>query len=81
MSEHHALFVQRALSVCRRFAFSEAVSSVQDIVQDVGVRLRSEKVNGRRTALKPSCCCLKTIVLKSAACALAFWLLDIAGVV
>ncbi len=44
----------------------EAVSSVQDLVQDLGARLRSEKVMGRRTALKPSCCCRNTIVLKSA---------------
>ena len=55
-------------SIGVRFTFREAVSSVQGMVQDLGGRLRSENVNGRRTALKPSCCCLKTIVLKSATC-------------
>ena len=48
--------------------FRLLVSSLQGLVQSLGVRLRSEKVNGRRTALKPSCFCLNTTVLKSATC-------------
>ncbi len=48
--------------------FRLVVSSVQGLVQVLGVRFRSEKVMGRRTALNPSCLCLKTIVLKSATC-------------
>ena len=50
-------------------ALRYAVSSVQAKVQDLGVSCRSLKVMGSRTALKPSSCCLNTIVLKSPTCA------------
>jgi len=59
--------VKAAHEDCVR-TFRLVVSSVQGLVQVLGVRFRSEKVMGRRTALNPSCFCLKTIVLKSATC-------------
>ncbi len=48
--------------------FRLAVSSMQGLVHILGARLRSEKVMGSRTALKPSCFCRKTTVWKSATC-------------